>query len=155
MAADEFPTLIHGAIVYAPSAVVNAGFSDPVSFSRASSWTLHGTPLQIGPEIPLSGVSGPVLAFAGSDDAVWDSPGWAKSIGLQLQLDNDPHPYQVVVCPGAGHGVAGDVDLPGESSTGVEYGRIIDFGGTRQADSDAQQAAWTRTRALLASLERP
>lgn len=60
-----------------------------------------------------------------------------------------------MVYPGAGHGVAGDVDLPGESTTGVEFGHPIDFGGTRQANADAQQAAWTRTLALLASLGHP
>jgi len=153
LAADEFPTLIHGAIVYAPSAIVNAGFTNTVSPARTTAWTLHGTPLPTGLEIPLSNVSGPVLAFAGSDDALWDSPDWAHAIGLQLQLDGDSHPYQVVVYPDAGHGVAGDVDLPGQSTTGVEFGHPIDFGGTRQADSDAQQAAWTQTLALLASLQ--
>lgn len=149
LSADHFPELIHGAIVYAPSAVVNTGFPD----TSATAWTLGGVAVPTDLSIPLGDVSGPVLAITGSADALWPSPRWTRQIENQLELNDDRYPHQILVYPGAGHGISGDVDGPA-STTSMHpvIHRLIDLGGSRQANAAGEEQAWGLVLALLGSL---
>ena len=150
--AQNFPTLIHGAILYGPTTRVNPSFPDGVSIA----WTLHGVALAAGLPIPVDRVSGPVLAIAGADDAVWNSPESAAQIAMELDADRNPYPHQVLIYPDAGHGIDAGVDVPSSTSyTYPDSGYTLEFGGTRKGDAAAQQAAWQRVLALLASLRQP
>ncbi|WP_329285477.1 acyl-CoA thioesterase/BAAT N-terminal domain-containing protein [Streptomyces sp. NBC_01455] len=71
--ADDYPGLVHGAVVYSPSAQVNGG----IPLYSTAAWTKDGEPVADG-LIPLNHVSGPVMAIAGSDDHLWTSTLWAQ-----------------------------------------------------------------------------
>jgi dienelactone hydrolase len=149
--AQYFPDLIHGAIVYAPSSKVNPSFPS----GTGTAWTLHGAGLAIGTRIPLDNVSGPVLAIAGTDDAVWDSSLSAHLINTDLNTDGLAYPHEVFIYPLAGHGIDEGVYVPSSLSyTDPASGYTVEFGGTREADAAGQQAAWQKVLALLAWLRR-
>jgi dienelactone hydrolase len=99
--ADEFPSLIHGAVVDAPSAEVNPAF--PLG-AGSTAWTLAGRPIPPGP-IPVAHIDGPVLAIAGVDDMLWQSPFWATQIDDELSQARICYPHRALLYPQAGHGV--------------------------------------------------
>ncbi|WP_441249021.1 hypothetical protein [Kitasatospora sp. McL0602] len=59
---EDYPALIHGAVVYSPSAQVSPG-----SPGGGNAWTKDSQPIAQD-TIPLGQVSGPVLALAGAGD---------------------------------------------------------------------------------------
>lgn len=71
---EDYPALIHGTVVYSPSAQVNPGLP-----GGGNAWTKDGRPIA-QQAIPLGHVSGPVLTLAGADDKVWPSLMWAGQI---------------------------------------------------------------------------
>jgi dienelactone hydrolase len=146
--ADHFPTLFHGAIVSVPSAVVNTGLPDP----DTAAWTLAGVPLPPDQTIPLTDVSGPVLAYTGSADALWPSPHWTAQIETELQDNQDPYQYRTLIYPGAGHGISGSIYLPAYTTSVDATGTVLQLGGTREADAHGREVAWAKILALLASL---
>lgn len=149
--AQDFPDLIHGAIVYAPADQVYGGL--PAAGSIA--WTLHGAGIPPGTPLALDKVSGPVLAIAGGEDAVWDSALSATLIATTLTSDGSPYPHTPLIFPLAGHGIDAGVDVPSSTSyTYPDTGVVLQFGGSREADAAGQQAAWQRVLALLGSLRR-
>ncbi|MGW4808711.1 acyl-CoA thioesterase/bile acid-CoA:amino acid N-acyltransferase family protein [Kitasatospora sp. NPDC004272] len=144
--ADDYPELVHGAVVYSPSAQVNSGFPDRLS----TAWTKDGRAVGSGP-IPLDRVSGPVLAVAGADDRLWPSPLWARQIVQELDAAHDPYPHRALVLPDAGHGVGTFPYLAaGTRPTHPVTGQETDFGGTRPGDAAAQEQGWSELLALLA-----
>jgi dienelactone hydrolase len=146
--ADEFPSLVHGAVVYAPSAVVNAAF--PLG-AADTAWTLAGQPVPLGP-IPVAHISGPVLAIAGMDDMLWASASWAPQIDDELSQAHVRYPHRALIYPHAGHGVGAFPYLP--TATRVAHpitGAALDLGGTRPGDEAAQQAGWNAVLTLLAA----
>ncbi|ROR46153.1 acyl-CoA thioesterase/bile acid-CoA:amino acid N-acyltransferase family protein [Kitasatospora cineracea] len=146
--ADDYPGLVHGAIVYSPSAQVNGGFPDHGS----TAWTKDGKDVGLGP-IPLDQVSGPVLAIAGADDHLWSSPLWARQIAQELDTDHDPHPHRALVLPDAGHGVGTYPYLAaGTRPTHPVTGRPTDLGGTRAGNAAAKAKGWPEVLSLLAGL---
>lgn len=146
--ADDFPQLFHGAIVYSPSSIVNTGFPE-----GAYAWTLGGQPVRAGNPIPVSGISGPVLAIAGQDDQLWDSPGSADMINKELTSSGNRYPHQDLTYPNAGHLVGTFPYLPGGTDLFDPTNHAqLELGGTRQGDDTAQQAGWARVLALLASV---
>jgi dienelactone hydrolase len=137
--AEDFPKLFHGAIVYSPSAYVNPA---AVDFSKPA-WTLRGKPVRPGP-IFLDRVSGPVLAFAGSDDAIWASAPAVQQIDTHLAGSRYPHPGMIYA--GAGHGVGTFPYGP------IGSGALTVAGGTRAGDVAAQVSGWAKLLAALARL---
>ena len=135
--ADDYPTLIHGAVVYSPSAQVNPGFP-----SGPTAWTRGGRPVPAG-TIPLNRVSGPVLAVAGADDQLWSSPSWAREIAAEPTADHGAQAHQALVYPDAGHLVGTFPYLAEETAT------TAPVGGTRAGDAAAQAAGWPRVLAML------
>ncbi|HEX5120852.1 MAG TPA: acyl-CoA thioester hydrolase/BAAT C-terminal domain-containing protein [Pseudonocardiaceae bacterium] len=84
----------------APSAVVNGAFP----LGAGSAWTLAGRPVPPGP-IPVALISGPVLAIAGADDMLWQSPTWTTQIDDELGQAHVRFPHAALIYPHAGHGV--------------------------------------------------
>jgi dienelactone hydrolase len=142
--ADNFPQLFHGAIVYSPSSEVNpAQIGGQWDYTQPA-WTLDGRGVVAGPPIPVSDVSGPVLAFAGNDDAIWGSGPSADQIDAELA--GSRYPYQAVIYPGAGHGVG---TFPYEP---IGSGALQAVGGTRAGDVAAQRDSWAKVLRMLARL---
>jgi dienelactone hydrolase len=136
--ADRYPDLIHGAVVYSPSAVVNGGYPRGVG----DAWTQDGRPIPPG-TIALDHIDGPLQAFAGAQDAVWKGYQAAPEIDSELTDSHDPFPHQDVVYPGAGH----EVGMYPYSPIGADAGG----GGTRSGNEAAQEASWARLLAFLAA----
>ncbi len=142
--ADNFPQLFHGAIVYSPSSEVNPAQTGGQWDYTQPAWTLDGQGVVTGPPIPVAGISGPVLAFAGSDDAIWGSGASADQIDAGLAGSHYLH--QAVIYPDAGHGV-GTFPYEPIGSQALEA-----VGGTRAGDVAAQRDSWAKVLALLARL---
>ncbi|HWD78854.1 MAG TPA: acyl-CoA thioesterase/bile acid-CoA:amino acid N-acyltransferase family protein [Kribbella sp.] len=148
--ADHYPALIHGTILFAPSATSTSS----APRRDGSAWTYQGKPLPIDVPIPVGGVNGPLLAVAGGADLVWESRLAAQFIIRELDAAHHKDPHQAVVVDGAGHGVGGIPYLPrGTKLTDPAAGTLIDLGGTRAANESALKQGWTKTLALLASLK--
>ncbi|WP_267898433.1 acyl-CoA thioesterase/bile acid-CoA:amino acid N-acyltransferase family protein [Actinomadura harenae] len=145
---QRYPALIHGVIVYVPSATVNVGY--PSAKSRA--WTDGGRPVPLG-FIPVDHISGPVLAIAGSQDRLWPSETAAREITSGLDAVHDRFPHRALVYQGAGHGVDGVLYLPeGTTMRHPLTGAPTVLGGTRPATAAAQRQAWDQVLGLLAAL---
>lgn len=149
--ADKFPTLIHGAVLYASNATIGLGYPDP----SLPAWTLNGKPFAPHTTIPVANVSGPVLALGGGDDTVWPSWAWAPQIDEELTSAHVPSPHEAMVFPDAGHqlGTFPYLALTTQSdqlAPGVPH--AFD-GGTQAGDAAAQRTGWNDVLSLLASLE--
>lgn len=139
--ADHFPRLFHGAIVYSPSSDVNPAQAN----SAEPAWTLGGEPVRPGP-IPVSGISGPVLAIAGDADALWNSALSADRISSELTIDRSRYRHRAVIYLNAGHGVGTFPYQP------IGTPALQTLGGTRAADLTAQRASWALVLGELARL---
>ncbi|MET9617887.1 acyl-CoA thioesterase/bile acid-CoA:amino acid N-acyltransferase family protein [Kitasatospora indigofera] len=145
--ADDYPSLVHGAVVYSPSAQVNPGFP-----SGPTAWTLDGKPVPSG-TIPLDRVDGPLLAIAGADDGIWPSADWAGRIAAAPGLPRDGNQHRAIVYPAAGHLVGTFPYLAaGTTLAGAGTGQSQNFGGTRAGNAAAQAAGWAQVLALLDGL---
>jgi dienelactone hydrolase len=146
--ADHFPELFDGAVVFAPGASTSNSFPQP----DGSMWSYRGRPLgrQV---IPVGDIDGPVLAIAGSGDALWPSATAARSIMRELDTARNPYPHHAVIGDGAGHGVGGAPYLPrGTRALNPVINLSLDFGGTRRADELTMRQGWAQLLALLKSL---
>ncbi|MFE5332093.1 acyl-CoA thioesterase/BAAT N-terminal domain-containing protein [Embleya sp. NPDC056575] len=147
--AQNHPDLVHGAIVYAPSAAVHGGFP-----RGQSAWTKDGRPIAQG-HIPLDRVDGPVLAIAGTDDRLWPSADSARAIVDELDARGGPYPHRALIFPDAGHGVGTHPYFAaGTRPIHPVTKEPLDQGGTRAANAAAQARGWPQVLALLASLTR-
>lgn len=142
--ADHYPDLVHGAVVYSPSAQVNPGYPD----SGTSAWTWKGQPIARGP-IPVGNIDGAVLTIAGADDLIWQGDVWARQIAQELDTDHDPYPHQALVYPKAGHRVG---TFP-YVSVGTDTSHTLNGdGGTRPGNEAAKLASWHQLLSLLSSI---
>ncbi|MDG4832352.1 acyl-CoA thioesterase/bile acid-CoA:amino acid N-acyltransferase family protein [Solwaraspora sp. WMMD1047] len=146
--AQHHPDLIRGAVLYAPSDTVRAGFPD----ATGAAWTSGGRDLP-STGIPVDNVVGPVLAIAGGKDRVWPSAAQAQAIERNLRRAGSASSVRVLVYPDAGHGVgtypfqpAGVVDVHPVT------GHLLESGGSRAADAAARRDSWPEVLALLATL---
>jgi dienelactone hydrolase len=139
--ANDFPQEFHGAVVYSPSSDVN--YADTPWYQPA--WTLGGRGIYPQP-IQMNHVSGPVLAFAGGDDAQWDSGQSAQVISEQMVLAHSQYKGQAFLYPDAGHGVGTFPYQP------ISTQAIGVLGGTRAGDVAAQRDGWGKVLNLLGQL---
>jgi len=139
--ADDFPKLFHGAVVYSPSSEVNAASDDQTK----DAWSLGPSIIDPGP-IDVSHISGPVLAFAGDEDMLWESASSANSIMEGLDLAHDPYPHHAYIYQYAGHGEGMQPYQPQGNTT------IENLGGTRAGNLAAQLDGWPKMLAMLAGL---
>jgi dienelactone hydrolase len=149
LTADHFPSLIHGAVLFAPGASATPSFPKQDGYA----WTYQRKPVQFDP-IPVDGVSGPVLAVAGTQDVLWESRLSAQRIMQELDDAHDKFRHEALIVTGAGHGVGGAPYLPHGTKINhpIEH-TLEDLGGTRAANESALRQGWTKTLALLASLQ--
>lgn len=142
--AQDYPDLVHGAVVYSPSASVTVGRP-----GGGNAWTRGGKPVPLGP-IPLDRVSGPVLSIAGGDDLAWSSSTAVSVIGTRLAARRR-YPHRELVYPTAGHYV-GTFPFLVQGTRPVDRftGTVDAKGGSRAADAAAQEDSWPRVLAFLA-----
>ena len=148
---SRFPELVDGVVAYAPSSVVNPGYSSPAS----AAWTYGGKPIPtIRPAeygfaepsnraaiIPVERIRGPVMTVAGVVDMLWPAASYAVAIERRRATFNKD--TLTLVFQGAGHGVVAAIPyLPLAI-------RDVDFAETRKADALARTATWPRVLALL------
>ncbi|MER8185249.1 acyl-CoA thioesterase/bile acid-CoA:amino acid N-acyltransferase family protein [Kitasatospora sp. NPDC094015] len=146
---QDRPDLVHGVIVYAPSAEVTPGMFP----TGGDAWTLGGRPVPQGP-VPLDRIGGPVLALAGAEDALWPSADSARRIGQALDAAHDSHPHQEIVYPAAGHGVGIVPYLAAGTRPFLPAADAhLQLGGTRAGNAAARVAGWQQVLDLLAGLE--
>ncbi len=145
LAADYFPQVFHGAIVYSPSSFAYPAQND----SAQPAWTLDGKGI-VNVPIPEGHISGPVLALAGGDDAlVTDAGQSANEIAANLASEGGGrYRGQAFVYPDAGHAVGTFPYQP------ITTAAIDVLGGTRAGDMAAQQAGWSKVLGLLTQLSR-
>jgi len=148
LAAQNYPTLVRGVLLYAPSNVAGAGY--PVG---DHGWTLHGKPVP-NLEIPVDHIAGPVLAVAGGKDAVW--PSQARSDALMGQLDRAgvTAPHRVLAYPAAGH-VVGSYPFTPEGTRSVTNratGTDEPTGGDPAVNAAARADSWPQVLAFLQSV---
>lgn len=146
LAADDFPNVFHGVVLYAPSDESNGSFPSV----GGAAWTLAGKAVPMGP-IPVDHISGPVLALAGQDDKLWDSTTFGTDLMAELDKDGDRHAHTLEVYPNAGHVVGTYPYFPARTVGTLENGQPVDFGGTIAGDEAAQADGWARLLALLAT----
>lgn len=139
--ADDFPALFHGAVVYSPSSEVNAAGDD----QSRDAWSLGPKHIDPGP-IDVSHISGPVLAFAGNLDALWESASSATSIIEELTFAHSPYQHHAYIYQNAGHGEGMQPYQPAGNTT------LANLGGTRAGNVAAQLDGWPKMLAMLASL---
>jgi len=139
--ADDFPALVHGAVVYSPSSEVNAAGDD----QSRDAWSLGPSGIDPGP-IDVSHISGPVLAFAGDLDMLWGSASSATSIIQELAVAHSPYQHQAFIYQNAGHGEGMQPYQPAGDTT------IANLGGTRAGNVAAQLDGWPKMLAMLAGL---
>ncbi|MBC6460638.1 acyl-CoA thioesterase/BAAT N-terminal domain-containing protein [Actinomadura sp. HBU206391] len=146
---QNHPDLVHGIVVYAPSSIVIAGFPN-----RGVAWTANGRAIEQG-SIPLDRVDGPVLAIAGTEDALWTAANSARVITAKLDALHKGVSHQALIYQGAGHKVATFPYLAaGTRPRHPATGAAINLGGTRAANAAAQQQGWPKVLAFLADMER-
>jgi pimeloyl-ACP methyl ester carboxylesterase len=97
LAADYFPQVFHGAIVYSPSSFADPSQNDP----GQPAWMLDGKGV-VNVPIPEDDISGPVLALAGGDDALVTDAGHGGHLPLPAHYHRGHrHPRRH---PGGGRG---------------------------------------------------
>jgi dienelactone hydrolase len=127
--------------VYSPNSEADAAPSD----STQSAWTLGGKQVEPGP-ISVDHVSGPVLAIAGEDDALWGSAQSADAIVAEVGQAGLRYQHQALIYPDAGHWVG---TFPYEPATSQA---LATLGGSRAGDVAAQRSSWAKVLALLDGL---
>ncbi|MEV5963668.1 acyl-CoA thioesterase/bile acid-CoA:amino acid N-acyltransferase family protein [Kribbella sp. NPDC051952] len=150
LASQNYPDLIHGTILYAPSATVIESFPA----ANGAAWTLHGQPLRAdGQPIPVDHVTGPVLAVAGTDDLLSQAQYSARQIVRELDEAHNRLPHEALVLEGAGHAIGGAPYLPrGTTFLNPVLQRPLQLGGSRAVNEAALRQVWPKTLALLGSL---
>jgi pimeloyl-ACP methyl ester carboxylesterase len=133
-----YPELVAGTVLAAPAGRVNLGFPN-----GGYAWTFGNGPRL---DIPFSSIVGPVLAFAGTDDAIWPSADNVTRLAEQL---GDRLQSQVI--DGAGHDILGVPYVGADPETFHPVtGSPIHMGGTRQVNEQARRETWAALLQFLA-----
>lgn len=149
LVAQNFPDIVHGAVLWAPSSTVIPGYP---TYSAAA-WTLGGKEIPTDSLIPVDKVSGPVLMVAGGADLLSESVNSSQRIVSELDQARNRYPHKVLTYPDAGHLVG----TPPFTSEGTQYlapvtNSVVATGGTRAANAAARRDSWPQVLALLASV---
>jgi dienelactone hydrolase len=101
--------------------------------------------------IPVEQVKGPMLLISGGDDHVWPAEQMAEAIVARLKKHSFGHAVEHLHYPSAGH-LLRYPHLPTTArGSGHEHlrGARLSFGGSAQADAEAQADSWQRSIAFL------
>ncbi|HEV2616814.1 MAG TPA: acyl-CoA thioester hydrolase/BAAT C-terminal domain-containing protein [Candidatus Acidoferrales bacterium] len=101
-------------------------------------------------QIPVERTRGPILLISGGEDHVWPASRMAEMICARLRAGNLAHSVEHLHYPEAGHELRYPF-LPTTARTtrpaGLKF--PISFGGTAEADAEAQKDAWRRALAFF------
>lgn len=101
--------------------------------------------------IPVERVNGPMLLISGGDDHVWPAEEMAKAIIARMRKHRVDHEVEHLHYGSAGH-LLRYPHLPTTvRSSRHEHlrGARLSFGGSAQADAEAQADSWRRSIAFL------
>ncbi|MFP5348135.1 MAG: acyl-CoA thioester hydrolase/BAAT C-terminal domain-containing protein [Actinomycetes bacterium] len=87
--------------------------------------------------LPVERVAAPLLAVAGTDDAMWPSEGMARALLERRRQAGRHEQDRLLVLPGAGHFLR-----PPVTPTTVDRNDSLVSGGTPEAVARGQRAAW-------------
>lgn len=136
----------------ARSAVPVALLHRPVKFRSLFRAALRNHDAIARAQIPVERTRGPILLISGGDDHVWPASRMAEMICARLRARNFAHSVEHLHYPKAGHELRYPF-LPTTARTtrpaGLKF--AISFGGTTEADAEAQKDAWWRTLAFFRS----
>ncbi|MGB7025264.1 MAG: acyl-CoA thioester hydrolase/BAAT C-terminal domain-containing protein [Candidatus Acidiferrales bacterium] len=122
----------------------------PVKFRNLFRAALRNRDAIARAQIPVERTRGPVLLISGGDDHVWPASQMAERICARLRAQNFAHSAEHLRYPKAGHELRYPF-LPTTARTtrpaGLKF--PISFGGTAEADAEAQKDAWRRALAFL------
>ena len=143
----DFPELVDGVVVYAPTSRAGPGLPS------GAAWTRAGRPIAAGSPIPVERLDGPILLLAGGDDKIWTSALSAQEITDRLDAHRFGHSHRALVYPQAGHGL-GTFPFVAAGTTLVHpiSGQLLALGGTRPADAAARRDGWPKVLVFLARL---
>lgn len=134
----------------ARSAVPVALLRRPVKFRNLFRAALRNREAIARAQIPVERTRGPILLISGGDDHVWPASHMAEMICARLRARNSAHSVEHLHYPKAGHELRYPF-LPTTARTtrpaGLKF--AISFGGTAEADAEAQKDAWQRALAFF------
>lgn len=97
-----------------------------------------------GALLPVERISAPLLAVAGSDDAMWPAATMAQALVERRRAHGTGDADRLLLLPGAGHFLRPPV-IP----TTVDRNDALISGGTPEGNARGQRAAWTATLEFL------
>jgi dienelactone hydrolase len=103
--------------------------------------------------IPVERIRGPVLLISGGDDHLWPAAEMSEAIVTRLEKHGFAHPVEHLHYPRAGHMLRYPYLPTTSRESGNTYlrGAKFSFGGTPEADADAQTDSWRRSIAFFKS----
>lgn len=140
LVAARWPSLVHGLIAAAPSAVVNGSNPGDCPPRTGAAWTLNGAPVPAGQPIAVQSIRGAVMLLTGGDDLLWPSRAYAQQIMSALPPDGAARVH--LNYPAAGDAVLGIPFSP------IPAPRLA-YGGTIAADSAAYMSDWPASIAFV------
>ncbi len=101
--------------------------------------------------IPVERINGPILLISGGDDHVWPAEKMAEAIVARSKKSGFSHAVEHLHYKAAGHLLRYPYLPTTVRSSGHEHlhGARLSFGGSAQADAEAQEDSWRRTVAFL------
>lgn len=149
---------IRAVVAYAPSSVAwSSGGRDNSTGEIIPCWTWRGEPITFAPlplrnfmlrsAIPVEQIAGPILLVSSGDDHVWPAAEMTEQIVTRLKHHRFRHKVDHLHYPRAGHMLRYPF-LPTTSRQSRNphlHNARFSFGGTAEADAEAQQDSWRRT----------
>ncbi|MGH9686862.1 MAG: acyl-CoA thioester hydrolase/BAAT C-terminal domain-containing protein [Candidatus Acidiferrales bacterium] len=133
------------------SAVPVVAMKRPVMFRNLFRNGLRNTDAVKQAAIPVEQIGGPLQLISGGDDHVWPAKQMAEAIAARLKEHNFAHAVEYHHYPSAGH-LLRYPHLPTTARDSRHEhlrGARFSFGGSAQADAEAQADAWHRTITFL------
>jgi dienelactone hydrolase len=133
------------------SAVPVVALRRPVMFRNLFRMALRNREAVARAAIPVEQIRGPVLLVSGGDDHVWPAAEMSEAIVARLKHHSFPHPVEHLHYPRAGHMLRYPY-LPATSRQSRNphlRNARFSFGGTPEADAEAQEKSWHRAIAFL------
>lgn len=103
--------------------------------------------------IPVEQIRGPVLLISSGDDHLWPAAEMSEAIAARFKKNGFAHPVEHLHYPRAGHMLRYPYLPTTSRASGNAYlrGAKFSFGGTPEADAEAQTDAWHRAIAFFKS----
>jgi dienelactone hydrolase len=135
------------------SAIPVAALRRPVMFRNLFRAGLRNREAIERASIPVERIRGPVLLISSGDDHLWPAAEMSEAIVARLKRNGFAHSVEHLHYLRAGHMLRYPYLPTTSRASGNAYlrGAKFSFGGTPEADSEAQTDAWRRTIAFFKS----